>query len=185
MTDPAPRKKKPPPPGWMYIIVLAIIAGGGGASVWLATARAGKSVAAQPRMIVPGKVTATLAPGNHGVFVETRAVVDGKATTGPATQPVCSLAGPGDVAVPLNPPDIKESYDTRGFRGKRAFEVQIEHGGAHILECSAPAGTIVAIGDGAQVWDMVPGLAGLVVCILAGLGLFLFVFVRRRGANRA
>ncbi len=169
----------------MYAIVLAIIVGGGGASVWLAMARAGTSVAAQPRMILPGKVTATLTPGNHGVFVETRSEIDGKETTGPKTQPICSLAGPGDVAVPLNPPDIKESYDTRGFRGARAYEVQIEHGGAHVLECSGPAGTIVAIGDGAQVWDMVPGLAGLVVCLLSGLGLFLFVFVRRRGANRA
>jgi len=169
----------------MYAIVLAIGLGGGGASVWWALANADKSVAAQPRMLVPGKVTATLAPGNHGLFVETRSRIDGKATTGPAVQPVCSLAGPGDAAVPLNAPDIKESYDVGDFRGSRAFEVQIEHGGEHALECSAPAGTIVAIGDGAQVWDMVPGLAGVVVCLLSGLGLFLFVFLRRRGANRA
>ncbi len=184
MTEATPRKKKPPPPAWMYAIVLAIGVGGGGASVWWAASSADKSVAEQARMVVPGTVTATLEPGSHGLFVEERTVIDGHAKTGAKAQPVCSLAGPGGDAVPLRPPDIGESYDVGGYRGSRVFEVQIERGGAHVLDCSEPAGTIVAIGDGAQVGDMVPGLAVMVVCLLTALGLFLFTFVRRRGATR-
>lgn len=116
--------------------------------------QAASTVQDMQRAPMPGVVDVVLPPGPTTVYVE-----------GDAPNVTCSIAGPAPV---VQRPSEARTYDSEGFRGRAAFDLEVAMGGTYSFACRGADSFQIAVGQGAgaarvlMLAALLPALGGLV-----------------------
>jgi hypothetical protein len=141
-----------PSPGWYIVsggllMIAAALAG-------IGFSQAASTVQDMQRAPMPGVVEVVLPPGPTTVYVE-----------GDAPAITCTITGPAPV---IQQPSEPRSYDSEGYRGRAALDLDVATGGTYALACRGADSFQIAIGQGAgaarvlMLAALLPALGGLV-----------------------
>lgn len=170
--------------GVWYLAALIPAALGVGIAVTRITGMLDK-VAELPRVVVPGKGEVTLAAGDYAVFGETRSRYRGTSYLTSSLELRCQVTDAAGASLVLVQPTASEQYEVGEYAGHKMFSLAVPRGGTFEVACDGTGGpATLAFGDG-LLWPLFAGIGGGVLGLLAGGGVFTFVFARRRKALRA
>lgn len=138
------------------------------------------SVRGLQRLAMPGQGQVTLAPGRTTLYYEHRSTLRGTAYSAPAQMSItCRVTDAQERPQELAVSASSVQYAFGDFAGKSAFDLQLAGSGTYTVRCEAEQPFVLAIGGGVGAWivvavvgGLVPGLGGVLVCVL--------VWVRRR-----
>jgi hypothetical protein len=128
--------------------------------------QAASTVQDMQRAPMPGLVEVVLPPGPTTLYVE-----------GDAPNVTCSIAGPGQV---VQRPSEARTYDSEGFRGRAALDLQVPTGGTYSIACRGAESFQIAVGQGAGAARVL--MLAAVLPALGGLIAFFVVWRKRRTA---
>jgi hypothetical protein len=139
-----------------------------------------------PRVAMPGSATLDMPIGPSTLYFETRSTIGGKLIESSGDFELdCELeSSAGHRKVALMAPSSSVSYELTGYRGRNAYDVNVDSGGTYTLRCRSDGNKpfAIAIGTGAGSGMVVAALAA--VPFLGGFALLLVTFLRRFRAAR-
>jgi hypothetical protein len=160
----------------LYFVGLGLI-GSAIAIALMGYSQMADSVSGLQRTKLPGRAEVTLAAGLTTVYVEHRSVVNGVPVEVPTAAATCTMTDAQGKPMALAPTKGNVTHSFGGHAGHRIYDVSIAAPGVYYLDCTGAG--VLAVGGGLGAWlvvaivgGLVPGVAGIVLCVI--------VFLKRR-----
>ena len=157
----------------LYFVGLGLI-GSALAIALIGYSQMSDSVRGLQRTKLPGRAEVTLAAGLTTVYVEHRSLANGAPVEVATADATCTMTDAQGKPMSLAPTKGNVTHAFGDYAGRRIYDVSIAAPGIYYLDCTGTG--VLAVGGGLGAWlvvaivgGLVPGLAGVILCIVVYL----------------